>query len=103
MGDFNYSYIDWVKASLSQEREIGFLDMLNDSAQELLVMEPTRGQLTLHLVLCGTQDLVRDMNVTGLLGNTDHAANSFAVHFKGKCEANLTQKPLISEGWTSLR
>ena len=53
MGDFNYPHIDWVNACSAQERETWFLDMLNDFALEQIVMEPTRGQVTLDLILCG--------------------------------------------------
>ena len=72
MGDFNYPHINWGNACSGQEREIRFLDMLNDCALEQLMMQHTRGQVT--------QDLVRDANVTEMLGNTNHAAISFSMH-----------------------
>lgn len=68
MGDFTYPHIDWVNSCSGHERETGSLDMLNDCALEQLVMESTRGQATLDLILCGTHDLVREVNATEPLG-----------------------------------
>nr|GFB50161.1 hypothetical protein [Tanacetum cinerariifolium] len=94
MGDFNYPHIDWVNSCSGHERETGFLDMLNDCALEQLVTEPTRGQVTLDLILCGTQDLVREVNVTEPLGNSDHAAICFAMHVGGRVPSKSDTKTL---------
>ena len=94
MGDFNYPHIDWVNWCSGQAKETGFLDELNDCALEQLVMEPTRGQVTLDLILCGNQDLVRDVNVTEPLGNSDHHAIGFAMHVQERVQSKSDTKTL---------
>lgn len=53
-------------------------------------MELSRGQGTLHIILCSSQHLVRDVNVTELLRNHDLAAIYFAMHV-GDREHNLVE------------
>ena len=53
MGDFNYSHIDWINVYSSHDKDVKFLDVLNDCALEQLVMEPTRREATLDLILNG--------------------------------------------------
>ena len=93
-GNINHPHIHWAKACSGQERETGFLDMLNDYILEQFLMEPKRGQVTLLLISCGTQGLVRDRNVTESLGNSDHAAISFAVHVGGRVLSKSDTKSL---------
>lgn len=50
-------------------------------------MEQIRGQVTLDLILCGSQDPVKNVNVTELLGISIH----FTVISGGKVPANLSQ------------
>ena len=78
--NFNSPHIEWANVCSGQERETGCLNMLNDCALEQFLMEPNRGQVSLDLTSCGTQELVRDENVTESLGNSVHAAISFAMH-----------------------
>ncbi|XP_073218537.1 recQ-mediated genome instability protein 2 isoform X2 [Lepidochelys kempii] len=46
--------------SAGRNAETKFLDTLNDCFLEQLVHEPTKGVATLHLLLSGAQDLVRE-------------------------------------------
>ena len=58
MGDFNYHHIDWINSYSSHDKEAKFLDVLNECALVQLVMELTRGEATLDLILSGAaQDL----------------------------------------------
>lgn len=42
-------------------------------ALDQLVLEPTRGEVILDVImLSGAQDPVHDVNVGGLIGNNDH-------------------------------
>ncbi|CAM5127487.1 unnamed protein product [Eretmochelys imbricata] len=72
VGDFNYPHIDWIHVTSARNAETKFLDTLNDCFLEQLVQEPTRGEATLDLVLSEAQDLVQEITITGLLGNSDH-------------------------------
>lgn len=57
--DFNYSHIDWVYAHFSHDKEVTFIGILNDWALEELVMELTRGEVTLDSILSSAQCDVR--------------------------------------------
>lgn len=46
-GDFNYPYTDWVNTCLGHGQEIKFPDMLNYCTMEHLIIESTRGAVTI--------------------------------------------------------
>ncbi|CAM4653692.1 unnamed protein product [Lepidochelys kempii] len=70
--------------SPQDEMQRQFLNTLNDCFLEQLVQEPTRGEATLDLVLSGAQDLVQEVTVTGLLGNSDHNIITFNIPVVGR-------------------
>uniref|UniRef100_A0A674II76 Intraflagellar transport 172 n=1 Tax=Terrapene triunguis TaxID=2587831 RepID=A0A674II76_9SAUR len=53
-------------------------------AAQQLVLEPTRGETILDLVLSGAQDLVQEVNIAGPLGNSDHNIIKFKIPVAGK-------------------
>lgn len=59
--------------------EMWFLDIVNDRALEQLVVESIRRVAILHLVLSGSQDLVRNAEFFALVGNSDHNATKFSI------------------------
>uniref|UniRef100_A0A8C4YQS4 C2 DOCK-type domain-containing protein n=1 Tax=Gopherus evgoodei TaxID=1825980 RepID=A0A8C4YQS4_9SAUR len=70
---------DWMVMNM-----IKFLDTLNDCFMEQLVREPTRGEATLDLILSGVQELVQEVTITGLLGNSDHNITTFNILVVGR-------------------
>lgn len=52
---FNYPHIDWVNLCSGHEREKLFLDMINECVLEQLILELSRGEVSLDLILCGIQ------------------------------------------------
>ncbi|XP_053897559.1 uncharacterized protein LOC128844145 [Malaclemys terrapin pileata] len=84
VGDFNYPHIDWEHVTSGRNAESKFLDTLNDCFLEQLVREPTRGEATLDLVLSGAQELVQEVTITGLLGNSDQNTIAFNIPMVGR-------------------
>ncbi|CAM4611226.1 unnamed protein product [Caretta caretta] len=85
MEDFSYPHIDWVHVTSGRDAEIKFPDTFNDCFLEQLVLEPTRGEAILDLVLSGgAQDLVQEVNIAGPLGNSDHNIIKFNIPVVGK-------------------
>ncbi|CAM4548794.1 unnamed protein product [Caretta caretta] len=72
MGDFNYSCIDWVCVTSHWDREIIFLETINDCFLEQLVLEPKRGEAIPDKVLSGAQDFVQEVNVAEPLHNSHY-------------------------------
>lgn len=86
-----------------ENNRVGFPDISNNSALEHLVMSPTRQQVILDLILCGTPDLVRNVNVTEPLGNREHAVIHFTGHVGGRVSSKSEIKTLSSERWTPFK
>lgn len=84
MGDFNYPHIDWLHVTSGRDAEIKFLDILSDYFLEQLVLELTRGEAILDLVLSRAQDLVQRVNITEPLGNSDRNMIKFNIPLVGE-------------------
>lgn len=59
-------------------------------------MKHTRRQVTLDLILGGSQDLVSNVFVTEPLGNSDRAMIHFTMHVGGQVLSNSETKPTTS-------
>jgi len=64
----------------SQERE--FVECLRDCFLEQLVVEPTREQAILDLVLCNEADLIKELKVKEPLGSSDHNMIELGLQFE---------------------
>eukprot|EP00061_Rhincodon_typus_P013795 g40388.t1 len=82
MGDFNMR-VDWENQVGSELQEKEFVECLRDGFLEQLVVEPTREQAVLDLVLCNEADLIRELKVKEPLG-TDRNMIEFILQFERK-------------------
>ena len=71
MGDFNY-HIDWERLEGERGKDWIFLDWVNANFMQQHVMEPTRGENTLDLVLTTDENMVENVSVGEHFGNSDH-------------------------------
>ncbi|XP_072361026.1 uncharacterized protein [Scyliorhinus torazame] len=83
MGDFNMQ-VDWVNNAASGPKEREFIECLQEGVLEQLVMEPTREQAILDLVLCNEPDLIKDLKVREHFGGSDHNVVEFNLQFERK-------------------
>lgn len=78
MGDFNYKDIDWINGCGKGEGE-DFMDLVHDCFLHQHVMEPTRGDSILDLVLSSEQGLVQEVKVDCPVANSDHNVITFVI------------------------
>ena len=72
MGDFNYRNINWnIINGISRDENL-FLEVVRDNYLHQHVMEPTRGENTLDLVMSKSELDVQNLNVSYKLGKSDH-------------------------------
>ena len=71
LGDFNYRNVDWELMIGNRESE-EFLKIMQDNFLKQVVMEPTRGNNILDLIITNSDDTVEQVDVGGYLGNSDH-------------------------------
>lgn len=67
LSDLNYPHSDWTNMCSSHRNKLSRHHKLLYTGAE-----PTRGVVTLYLVLSRVEDLVQDVNVVVPTGNSDH-------------------------------
>ena len=82
MGDFNYRNIDWEALVGDQEAE-EFLNVVQDNFLRQIINEPTRGNNILDLVLTNREEVIKDTEIGGNLGNSDHCEIRFKMKWNG--------------------
>ena len=92
-GDFNLPYIDWAtKTAVAPGKRL-----LDFAAQHNLVqrvLEPTREDHVLDLVLCTEAELIRgNVEVCDKLGSSDHRMVSFEIDAGSKSNQAVIMKP----------
>ena len=103
MGDFNMQ-VDWVNNVGSGPKEREFIECLQDGFLEQLVMEPTREQAILDLVLCNEPDLIKDLKVREHLGGSDHNMVEFSLQFeRRKVESDVKVLQLNKGNYRGMR
>ena len=85
MGDFNYPDINWTQQTVEENANSDskeFYNCFNNYFLTQHVLEPTRGNAILDLILSREPDLVSDVKVIENLGNSDHNMVTFTLHHK---------------------
>ncbi|XP_059824367.1 hydroxyacid oxidase 2 isoform X1 [Hypanus sabinus] len=93
MGDFNMQ-VDWENQVGAGPQDREFVECLRDVFLEQLVLEPTRNEAILDLVMCNEQELISDLEVKEPLGSSDHNMISFYLQFerdRGRSEVSVLQ------------
>ena len=78
LGDFNFPDIDWNLRDASGVAK-DFLNVLDDCFLHQHVMEPTRGNNTLDLILTTEHNSISDVNITCPISNSDHNTITFKI------------------------
>ena len=90
MGDFNHGHIQWKSLESTGGEDQQFLFLIQDSFLTQHVLEPTRGENVLHLVLSSQNGLVDNVKIHVPLGNSDHNQ----IHFDIKVKSERTNKKI---------
>ena len=72
MGDFNHGHIQWKSLESTGGEDQQFLFLVQDSFLTQHVLEPTRGENVLDIVLSSQKELVGNVKIHEPLGNSDH-------------------------------
>ena len=94
MGDFNYADIDWASnttASTSGPSTIEFLHTVEDCFLTQHVLNATRDDVILDLILTSDPELVSDVRVLDCMGTSDHNMVSFSLHHEQTTLKNKRQ------------
>ena len=93
MGDFNHGHIQWKPLESTGDEDQQFLFLIQHSFLTKHVLEPTRGENVLDIVLSSQKELVDNVKIHEPLGNSDH--NQIHVDINVKSESK--NKKLIGE------
>lgn len=88
--DFNHTIISW-KSSTSCRQSRRLLEGMRNNLLSQVIEKPTRGNAILDTKVTNISELMRDVNIGGSLGGSDHMMMEFAVW------RNIGQ--LRSQGW----
>ncbi len=92
IGDFNCANVDWGLLIGDQEGS-RLINMVEDSFLMQVVIQPTRENNILDLVLVSDPDLVRDCEVEEKLGGSNHIIIRFNICVQHKLDNNPTLVP----------
>ena len=90
VGDFNFRNIDWGLMTGNSEAE-DFLTVIQDNFLKQVVLEPTRGNNILDLILTNREDSITQVEIGGQLGNNDHRE----IRYKLKWEDTYSSKNTV--------
>ena len=84
MGDFNHGHIQWKSLESTGGEDQQFLFLIQDSFLAQHVLEPTRGENVLDIVLSSQKELVDNVKIHEPLGNSDHNQIHFDINVKSE-------------------
>ena len=84
MGDFSHGHIQWKSLESTGGEDRQFLFLILDSFLTQHVLEPTRGDNVLDIVLSSQKELVDNVKIHEPLGNSDHNQIHFDINVKSE-------------------
>ncbi|KAK2179356.1 hypothetical protein NP493_495g02001 [Ridgeia piscesae] len=84
MGDFNHGHIQWTSLQSTGREDQEFLNLVQDSFLSQHVLEATRGENVLDIVLSSQKEFVDNVNICEPLGCSDHNQIHFIIKVKGE-------------------
>ena len=98
MGDFNHGHIQWNSLESTGIEDQQFLCLIQDSFLTQHVLEPTRGENVLDIVLSSQKELVDNVKIIEPLGNSDHNQIHFDINVKSESKNKKTYKRNFHKG-----
>ena len=84
MGDFNHGHIQWKSLESTGGEDQQFIFFIEDSTLTRHLIEPTRGDNVLDIVLSSPKELVDNVKIHEPLGNSDHNQINFDINVNQK-------------------
>ena len=98
MGDFNHGHIQWNSVESTGIEDQQFLFLIQESFLTQHVLEPTRGENVLDIVLSSQKELVDNVKIFEPLGNSDHNQIHFDINVKSESKNKKTYKRNFHKG-----
>ena len=97
MGDFKHGHIQWKSLDCTGEDQ-QFLFLIQGSSLTLHVLEPTRGDNVLDIVLSSQKELVDNVKIHEPLDNSDHNQIHFDINVKSESKNKKTYRRNFHKG-----
>ena len=94
MGDFNFGDIDWILMEGTGKRAKRFLDCIQDNFLYQHVLEATRGENILDLVLSSEEHMIENLEVGEPFGSSDHCIVTWELITSIETKVNVASKDL---------
>ena len=98
MGDFNHGHIQWKSLESTGGEDQQFLFLIQERFLTQHVLEPTRGENVLDIVLLSQKELVDNVKIHEPLGNSDHNQIHFDINVKSKSKNKKTYRRNFYKG-----
>ena len=98
MGDFNHEHIKWKYLESTGGEDQQFLFLIQDSFLTQHVLEPTRGDNVIYIILSSQNELVDNVKIHKPLGNSEHNQ----IHFDINTKSESKNKKRIGETFTKV-
>ena len=98
MGDFNHGHIQWKSLESTGGDDQQFLFLTQESFLTQHVLEPTRGENVLDIVLSSQQELVDNVKIHEPLGTSDHNQIHFDINVKSESKNKKTYRRNFHKG-----
>ena len=90
MGDFNNGHIQWKSLEIRGGDDQQFIFLIKDSFLTQNVLDPTRGESVLNIVISPQKEFVDNVKIHEPLGNSDHNQIHFDLNVKSESKNKKT-------------
>ena len=90
MGDFNHGHVQWKSLQSTGSEDQTFLNLVQNSFLSQHVLEPTKGENVLAIVLSSGKEFVDNVKICEPLGCRDHNQTYFNHQSKRRTESKNT-------------
>ena len=98
MGDFNHGHIQWTSLQSTGREDQEFLNLVQDSFLSQHVLEATRGENVLDIVLRSQKEFVDNVKICEPLGCSDHNQIHFIIKVKGERNRKIRYRKIFHKG-----
>ena len=98
MGEFNHGHIKWTSLQSTGREDQEFLNLIQDSYFSQHVLEATRGENVLDIVLSSQKEFVDNVKICEPLGCSDHNQIHFIIKVKGERNRKIRYRKKIHKG-----
>ena len=98
MGDFNHGRIQCKSQQSTGSEDQRFLNLVQDSFLTQHVLEPTRGENALDIVLSSQKEFIDNVRICEPLGCSDHNQIYFIIKVKGEQNRKIRYRKNVHKG-----